>query len=286
LIAPTWTAGSYFEALGITLVRGRFFTDADGPRSERVVIINDRLARLLWPDADPIGRRIRWGLDIAENQNPWMTIVGVVGNVKQAGLDTPAVAQMYAPLVQDNAGGPMLRTVNVVARSPGDAASLAGGVRGALQSLDPALPVTLQTLEDMVAASVQPQRFSLMVMGLFAGLALALAAFGVYGVLANAVAQQTQELGIRLALGARRGTVMWLVVRRALTLMSAGLLIGAAGALAATRAMAGLLFEVRPTDAASFLGAAACMAIIAVVASLAPAWRATRVDPLVALRSE
>jgi len=286
LIAPTWTAGSYFDALGIALVRGRFFTDTDGPRSERVVIVNDRLARLLWPDADPVGRRIRWGLDIAENQNPWMTIVGVVGNVKQTGLDTPAIEQVYVPLVQDDAGGPLLRTVNVVVRSTRDGASLITDIRGVLRALDTDLPAMLQTLQDMIGASVQPQRFSLMVMVLFAGLALTLAAFGVYGVLANSVAQQAKEIGIRVALGASRGNVIWLVLRRALALTSIGLAIGGAGALAATRAMTGLLFEVRPTDAASFLGAAVCLALIALPASLVPAWRATRVDPLVALRTE
>jgi ABC-type antimicrobial peptide transport system permease subunit len=123
-------------------------------------------------------------------------------------------------------------------------------------------------------------------MVLFAGLALTLAALGIYGVLANAVAQQTQEIGVRVALGAARGDVMWMVLRRALTLMGIGLVIGTAGALAATRTMAGLLFEVQPTDGASFLGAAAGLAAVALLASLAPAWRATRVDPLVALRAE
>jgi predicted permease len=285
-IPPTWTAGRYFEALGIPLLRGRFFIDADGPTSQRVVIVNDRLARLLWPNADPIGHRIRWGIDIPQNQSPWMTIVGVVGNVKHAGLDTPAMAQVYSPLAQDDAGGPLLRTVNLVVRSSRDPASLMVDVRGVMQQLDTALPATLQTLEDMVSASVLPQRFSLTVMVLFAGLALTLAALGIYGVLANAVAQQTQEIGVRVALGAACGDVMWMVLRRALTLMGIGLVIGTAGALAATRTIAGLLFEVQPTDGASFLGAAAGLAAVALLASLAPAWRATRVDPLVALRAE
>ncbi len=285
-IPPTWTAGGYFDALGIPLLRGRFFIDADGPSRQRVVIVNDRLARPLWPDSDPIGHRIRWGFDIPQNQSPWMTIVGVVGNVKQAGLDTPAVAQVYVPLAQDDTGGPLLRTVNLVVRSTRDPASLMVDVRGVLQQLDTALPATVQTLDDMVGASVQPQRFSLTVMVLFAGLALTLAALGIYGVLANAVAQQTQEIGVRVALGATRSDVMWMVLRRALTLMGIGLVIGTTAALAATRTMAGLLFEVQPTDATSFLGAAVGLAAVALVASLAPAWSATRVDPLVALRAE
>jgi putative ABC transport system permease protein len=286
LIPPTWTAGGYFDALGIPLLRGRFFIDADEPSRQRVVIVNDRLARLLWPDADPVGHRIRWGADIAENQNPWMTIVGVVGNVKQGGLDMASMPQLYAPLAQEDAGGPLLRTVNLVARSTRDPASLMVDVRGVLQQLDTALPATLQTLDDMIGATVQPQRFSLTAMALFAGLALTLAALGIYGVLANAVAQQTREIGVRVALGAARSDIMWLVLRRALTLLGIGLAIGAAGALAATRTMAGLLFEVQPTDVTSFLGAAVGLAAVALVASLAPAWRATRVDPLVALRTE
>src|SRR5262249_33839588 len=159
--------------------------------------------------------------------------------------------------------------VNLVVRSARDTALLIPDVRGVIQALDPALPATVQTLEDMVGASVQPQRFSVTVMVLFAGLALTLAALGIYGVLANAVAQRPQEIGVRVALGATRGDVMWMVFRRALTLMSIGLGIGTLAALAATRTMAGLLFEVRPTDMASFLGAAAGLAAVALVASLA-----------------
>jgi putative ABC transport system permease protein len=286
LIGPTWTVGGYFEALGIPLLRGRFFTDADGSTSQRVVVINDRLARLLWREADPIGHQVRWGIDVPENQNPWMTIVGVVGNVKQAGLDTPAIAQMYVPLAQDDSGMEMLRTVNLVIRSSRDPASLMADLRGVLQRLDPALPATVQTLEDMIGSSMQPQRFSLTVMVLFAALALTLAAFGVYGVLSNTVAQQTQEIGVRVALGATRRDVMWMVLRRALVLTSIGLVAGTAGAIAAARTMAGMLFEVRPTDVPSFVGAAASLTAFALVASLGPAWRATRVDPLVALRTE
>ena len=286
LIAPTWTVGHYFDALGIPLKRGRFFTDADRAGSQRAVIVNERLARLLWPDADPIGHQIRWGLNIPENPNPWITIVGVVADVKQAGLDTPAMAQAYVPLAQDDTGGPMLRTLNLIVRSNREATSVVADVRGAVQRLDASLPATVQTLNEMIGDSVKPQRFSMTVMMLFAGLALALAALGIYGVLANAVAQQTQEIGVRIALGATSGDVMWMVLQRALTLMGIGLVIGTAGALALTRTMAGLLFEVRATDAVSFLGAAGTLAVIALAASLVPAWRATRIDPIVALRTE
>jgi predicted permease len=286
LLAATWTAGNYFDALGITLKRGRFFTDAEGPRSQRVVVINEQMAQLLWPDADPIGHQVRWGLNIPENQSPWMTVVGVVADVKQAGLDMPAMAQVYVPVVQDATGAGLLRTVNVVVRSKGDPSSLMADTRHVLQAVDSSMPVTTQALGEMVGESVQPQRFSMTVMSAFAGIALVLAALGIYGVLANAIAQQTQEIGIRVALGATTGDVMWMVLRRALLLSGGGLLIGVVGALALTRTMAGLLFEVRATDAVSFAGAAVALASTALAASLIPAWRATRVDPIVALRAE
>jgi predicted permease len=284
LIAVIWTSGAYFEALGIPLTRGRVFTESDGPTAQQVAIVNERFARLTWPGADPIGRQIRWGLNIPENQSPWKTIVGVVADVKQAGLDTPTIAQVYVPVVQDDTSA--ARVVNLIVRSARDSVSLAADVRGVVQRLDASLPVTVQTLDDMVGESVKPQRFSMTVMTAFAGLALLLAALGIYGVLANAVAQQTQEIGVRVALGATTFDVMWMVLRRALTLMGVGLAIGVAGALAVTQTMTSLLFEVRATDSVSFIGAAALLAAVALIASLAPAWRATRVDPMVALRAE
>jgi len=286
LVAVTWTVGAYLDALRIPLKRGRFLTDADSATSQRVVVVNERLAQMMWPDADPIGRQIRWGIDVPQNQSPWMTIAGVVGDVKQAGLETPAIAQVYVPLAQDVTGANLLRTVNLVVRSSREAASVVTDVRNIVHGLDPSLPVTVQTLEEMVGASVQSQRFSMTVMMLFAGVALILATLGAYGVLSNAVAQQTQEFGVRIALGATRGDVMWMVLRRALMLTAAGFVVGTAGAFLATRMMASLLFEVRPTDTASFLAASASLAAVAVLASLAPAWRATRVDPIIALRAE
>jgi putative ABC transport system permease protein len=284
LIAVIWTSGAYFDALGIPIKRGRVFTDSDGPAAQQVAIVNEQFVRLNWPGADPIGRKIRWGLNIPENQSPWKTIVGVVADVKQAALDTPTIAQVYVPVAQDDTSAN--RVVNLIVRSARDSVSVAADVRGAVQRLDGSLPVTVQTLDDLVSDSVKPQRFSMTVMTAFAGLALLLAALGIYGVLANAVAQQTQEIGVRVALGATTADVVWMVLRRALTLMGAGLVIGVAGALAVTRTMASLLFEVRPTDAVSFGGAVACLAAIALIASLVPAWRATRVDPIVALRAE
>ena len=287
-VAVTWTAGQYFEALGIPLKRGRFFTDADGRSGGRVLIISDMLARWLWPESDPIGRQIKWGGD--QSNAPWMTIIGVVGDVNQSALGTSTIAQAYEPVFQQPDARPILsfyREVHVLVRSGRDPGAMLSALRGALQRLDPALPVSdAAQMEDVVLESVRPQRFSMTVVGLFAIVALALAAIGIYGVLANAVTQQTHEIGVRMALGARSRDVMWSVLRRALMLMAAGVAIGAVGAIALARVMAGLLYEVHPNDAITFAGAAVLLALLALAASLVPAWRATRVDPLVALRAE
>jgi predicted permease len=291
VIAATWTVGSYFEALGIPLKRGRFFADSDGAGGQRVVIINEMLAKRLWPDMDPIGRQIKWGGEVS--QTPWMTVVGVVGDVKQSTLDTQTISQAYAPFVQtsDALAGDTItglwRTVQLVVRSTHEPESVIASTRAAIQRLDPALPLSKAgPLTDLVGESVKPQRFSMTVVSLFALVALGLAAIGIYGVLANAVSQQTHEIGVRMALGAGASSVLWSVLRRALMLMATGAAIGTAGALALTRVMAGLLYEVRPTDAVTFISSAVILAILALAASLVPAWRATRVDPLIALRTD
>jgi putative ABC transport system permease protein len=177
--------------------------------------------------------------------------------------------------------------VNLIVRANSDPTSVLSAIRGVMQRLDPELPLSdSMTAVDVVSESVKPQRFSMTVVGLFALVALGLAAIGIFGVLANTVAQQTHDIGVRMALGADGATVMWSVLSRALTLMAIGVAIGTAGALALTRVMAGLLYEVQPTDAATFVGSAVLLAALAVAASLIPAWRATRVDPLIALRAE
>ena len=286
VIAATWTTGSYFQALGVPLRAGRFLTDDDGLTQARVVVISEMLARRLWPHQDPIGRKLKWGID--ESRLPWMTVVGVVGDVNQSALGTDVVPQTYEPTDQQgNGSANFSRGVNLVARTTGDAAAALGAIRGAVHRLDPELPVTgATTVVDVVNESVKPQRFGMTVVGVFAFVALGLAAIGIYGVLANTVAQQTHEIGVRMALGATGADVMWSVLRRALTLMGIGVVIGTAGALALARLVAGLLYQIRPTDAVTFGGAALLLALLAVIASLVPAWRATRVDPLIALRAE
>jgi predicted permease len=288
VIAASWVAGSYFEALGVPLKRGRFFTDTDGRTDARVIVISEMMAQRLWPDQDPIGRQIKWGIDVPQNTNPWMTVVGVVGDVNQSALGTEVIPQTYEPIEQQSNGAVnFYRRVNLMVRASGDPAPILSAIRGTMQRLDPGLPLSdAMSAADVLGESVKPQRFSMTVVGLFALVALGLAAIGIYGVLANAVTQQTHEIGVRMALGARAGDVMWAVLRRALALMAIGVAIGTAGALALARVMAGLLYQIHPTDAATFAGAALLLAALAVAASLVPAWRATRVDPLTALRAE
>jgi putative ABC transport system permease protein len=286
VIAASWATGNYFQALGIPLRAGRFLTDEDGLTQARVVVISEMLARTMWPNQDPVGHQIKWGID--ESRLPWMTIVGVVGDVNQSALGTDIVPQTYEPTDQQgNGAANFYRRVNLIARATGDASAALGAIRAAVHRLDPALPVAdATTVLDVVNESVKPQRFSMTVVGGFALVALALAAIGIYGVLTNAVTQQTHEIGVRMALGATAADVMWSVLRRALILMAIGVALGTAGALALARLVAALLYEIRPTDGVTFAGAALLLALLAVVASLVPAWRATRVDPLIALRAE
>ena len=219
-----------------------------------------------------------------------MTVVGVVGDMNQSALGIDPIAQTYEPIWQQPDARSVLtfyRRVNLLVRSDRDPSAVLASIRGALARLDPELPLSdAQPAVDVVTDSVRPQRFSMTLVGLFAMVALAVAAIGIYGVLANAVTQQTHEIGVPMALGAHRASVMWSVLRRALLLMAIGVAIGTAGALALTRVMAGLLYEVQPTDATTFAGSALLLAFLAVAAGLVPAWRATRVDPLVALRAD
>jgi putative ABC transport system permease protein len=290
LVAATWTVGRYFEALGIPLKRGRLFTDTDGKSGQPVVIISETLARDIWADADPIGRQIKWGIEVS--QAPWMTVVGVVGDIKQGPLDAETLPLVYEPLAQEVADEmqgvilPFYANVNLVTRTASSVEVTTSAIRASLQRADPALPVAkTDELAEIVNDSVRSRRFSTSVVAAFAVVALGLAAMGIYGVLASVVLEQTREIGLRLALGATSGDVLWLVFRRALVMAAAGVSIGIAGALAITQVMAGLLYQIRPTDAVTFLGAALLLAGLAAAASLIPAWRATRVDPLVALRA-
>ncbi|MGO9268945.1 MAG: ADOP family duplicated permease [Terriglobia bacterium] len=273
-------AAGYFRTLQIPLLAGREFTEQDAAGSLPVAVINQTMARAFWPHQDPIGKHIMPGAP--RPGAAWLTIVGVVGDVKSAALDVASIPQMYRPLSQHP-----VRTMALVIRTSADPMSVISEVRRQLFALDKDRPLYhVAAMEQIVSDSVAPRRFDLLLLGVFAALALALAAVGIYGVMSYSVAQRTHEIGVRLALGARRGDVLRLVARQGLTLALAGIAIGLVASLALTRLISGLLFSVRATDPITFAGVSLLFACVALVASFIPAHRATRVDPIVALRHE
>jgi predicted permease len=288
-VANDWVTGQYFEALGARVMRGRALGPSDTETSEPVVVINETLATLYFPGEDPVNRRLAWGG--AKSHVPWMRIVGVIGDVKQAGLARAAEVQTWQPwsqvpagMVANNPTG-IFRSLKLMVRASVPPTSLVAGIRQEVSRLDPALPLTgVQTLDEIVGASAASQRFNATLLGGFAGVALLLAAVGIGGVLAISVARRTQEIGIRLALGADAQDVVRMVIRQGMALVAAGLAIGLPCAFAATRLLRTLLFETTPHDAVSFAAASLLLCAVALVACAAPAFRASRVSPITALR--
>ncbi len=271
---------SYFGAFGIPLLRGRGFTDADGEGAPLVAIINRRMADEYWPGGDPLGKRVKWGWYGAET--PWLEIIGVVGDVKHFGLEGDDRAAIYMPLQQNPQS-----LMTLVAGTNGDPAAVASDVRAIVRTMDPDLPLTrLETMAQVVSRSVAEPRFRTVLLGVFAGVALLLSLTGLYGVLAFAVAQRTHEFGIRMAVGAARADVSRMVVRQGLTFVVGGIIVGLPISLLATRALRGLLFGIAAADPATFTAIIALLVVVAGLASWIPARRATRVDPVVALRQE
>jgi putative ABC transport system permease protein len=270
----------YFHVLGIPLRQGRLFTEQDGAGAPNVVVINHAMAQRYWPGRDPLGARITLG-DPADSAG-WRTVVGVIGGVRHNSLDADPYPQMFAPVAQMPR-----RAVMVLARTAGDPVALTGTLRRAVTSLDTNLPVSdVMTMEARVSRSVAQPRVNVTLLGLFAAVALLLAAVGIYGGVSYSVVQRTRELGIRMALGARPGDVLRLVVRQAMAPALVGVAVGLVGAWAGTRLMASLLFGVSTSDPAVFAAVALFLAGVALLASYIPARRATRVDPLVALQYE
>jgi predicted permease len=270
----------YFETMKIPLIRGRFFSTQDTKESMPVVVIDENMARTYWPNADPVGKRLKRGG--ADSTAPWLTIVGVVGNVKHYALDTDSRVALYSPHSQIPSGG-----MHVAVRTTADPASLAAAVTKEARALEPNVPIyDVKTMEQWLAESLARRRFAMLMLGLFALVALLLAAVGIYGVMSYTVAQRTREIGIRVALGAQTGDVLRLVIRQGMWLAISGVGIGLIVAIALTRVMASLLFGVRATDPLTFLAIAALLAIIALLACYIPARRATKVDPMIALRYE
>jgi putative ABC transport system permease protein len=274
--------GDYFKVMQIPLRQGRDFGPQDfDEKAPRVGIANDALVRQYFQNEDPLGKRIRWARD---PEIHWIEIVGVVGDVKHFGLDLPEEPALYTPYTQIN---PWKRWMSIAARTQGDPAGTAQSLKQEIWKVDAQLPVTrLKTMSEVSASSFAARRFNMSLLSLFAGLALVLAAIGIYGVMSNAVTQRTPEIGIRLALGASTIDVLKLIVRNGLTLVVIGVAVGLVGAFALTRLMTTLLFGVTPTDGLTIVIVSAVLVGVALLACLIPARRATRVDPLVALRYE
>jgi putative ABC transport system permease protein len=272
----------YFAALTIPLVRGRLFDARDTPTSPGVVVINQAMADRFWPGEDPIGRRMIYN---SRRQGDSREVVGIIGNVRHFGLDTAAEAEFYTPQTQQ----PSYHTMTLAIRADGalDAGSLVSAVRGELAALDAEIPLYgVHTLDERVGESVAQPRFRTLVLVLFAAVALVLALIGVYGVASRAVAQRTQEIGVRVALGARPGDIVHLVMGQALGPVAAGVAIGLAGAFAISRTLTTLLFDVQATDLSAYALAPAALLITAVIATSLPARRAANVDPLITLRAD
>jgi len=270
----------YLSALGIRLQRGRELTEQDAEKTPLVLLVSESLAARFWPNQDPIGKRIKLPWNPGRDDEPWRTVVGVVGDVKQTGLDQPSNSALYLPLAQHP-----VSFMTLVARTSGDPAEMIGTVKQTVQRLDAEqVPTDAATMTEVMSDSIQRQRFSMFVLGAFAALALALAAVGIYGVMSYVVAQRTHEIGIRMALGARVGNILRLVLRDGVWLAGAGILLGAAAAFGLTRLMKSLLFGVVPTDTTTFVVVCLGLGVVALAASYLPARRATKVDPLVALR--
>lgn len=271
----------FFRVMGIPLVAGRDLASGDVLEGPPVVVINAAMARRYWANRNPIGRRVVVGATVGADVRP-RTIVGVVGDVRAAGLESEPAPAMYVCYFQNP-----WPTMNAVVRTVSDPASLAAAVRAQVRALDANQPVyNLRSLDEVLGGSLALRRTQARLLSVFTLAALLLAAVGVYGVVAHAVARRTHEVGIRMALGARRGDVLRLVVGQGIRPVAIGLALGCLGALGASKTLAGLLFGVAPTDAVTFAGASFVLLLVALAACWLPARRATRVDPVVALRSE
>jgi putative ABC transport system permease protein len=275
IASPGW-----FSTMRMRMMAGRTFAATDVSGAPGVLVISQAVAKRFYGGAGAVGRRIKMGS--AAGHAPWLTIVGVVNDVKDGGLDEESRGTMYLPAAQDP-----VATYWLAVRSAAPAARVVPALREALRAIDKDVPLAyVQTLEERIGGSVAQPRFSMLMLGIFASIALLLAAIGIYGVIAYSVAQRTHEIGLRIALGARRLDVVGLVVRQVLAITGIGIVIGAAGALAAGSLLTKLLFGVQPSDPLTFVGVSLVLAVVALVAAAVPAWRAARLDPVAALRAE
>jgi predicted permease len=272
--------GQYLQTMGVPLLRGRYFTEQDRDGSTHVLIVSQSLASRYWPNRDAIGKRLKWGP--AESKDAWLTIVGVVGDVKQSTLEVETTPHTYEPFLQ-NTGS----SLSVAIRASGEPASLSSALRSTVWAVDPQLAVAqIQTMDQVISESTTPRRFNLFLLAGFASLALILSAIGIYGVIAYSVVRRVHEIGVRMALGAQRRDVMRLVVGQGLVLLGIGVLVGILGTLALTRSLESFLYGIRATDPVTFACVVVILAGVALVACYIAARRATKVDPIIALRYE
>lgn len=286
----SWVSADFFGTVGTPLVAGRTFTEHDDEKAPPVVIINTEAAHQFWPNQNPIGKRIGinyTGPGRRSDAAPRLReIVGVVGSIRHDSLDAPAAPSAYLPYLQDETNHDMA-TMSLFLRTEGNVMALADSVRNRIHAVEPDQPVqNIQNVADLVSQSVATRRYTLILVGAFAAIGLLLAAVGVYGVISYATSQRAREFGIRIALGATRARVISHVLRGSVVLTTLGTMIGVLGALFLTRSLASLLFEVSPLDVLSFSAAVALLAFISIGASLLPAWRASRVDPIIAMQNE
>jgi putative ABC transport system permease protein len=277
-------SAGYLKTIGMPLVRGRLFDGSDTETSQPVVVINETMAKRYWRDRDPVGRRIT--LDRFTPPDRWLTIVGIVGDVRQMGLDLPPRPELYIPYRQIDSR-PWFAPRDLVVRTAGDPMAIASAVKQVVRRVDPSIAVSnIRTLDEVLDEDVASRRLGTTLLATFAAFALVLAVVGIYGVIAYFVAQHVPEIGVRLALGAAPRDILGLVVFTGLRLAIAGVALGTVAGLIVTRLMSRLLFGVAPTDAATFVAAAMLLLLLAAFASYLPARRAAAVDPLVALRAE
>lgn len=276
-------SSDYFTAMGISLLRGRMFTERDTKDSLPVAVINETMAKKIFPDEDPIGKRITF--DTRADKPAWFEIVGIVGDVKHYGLDRPSPMQTYEPFTQQT-----MSSMTLVVRSTNDPTNLSAAIRSQVLSLDKEQPISnISTLDQYISTSMAQQQFSTQLFGIFAAVAMTLACIGIYGVLSYSVTQRTHEIGIRLALGAQTSDVLRMVIKQGLLLTIVGIICGIAAAITLARVLtdfSGLLFDVKATDPMTFVMIAIGLLCVALVACFVPARRATKVDPMVALRGE
>ncbi len=278
--------GDYFETMGIPIVAGRGFERTDIASQGKMVVVNETLANRIWKGQNPIGQRLRPNLSgtIGASDNPWHTVIGVAKDVKQRGIEHSAGTELYVSL---NQHGISPATMNVVLRTTLPPAALSGTLERLVREVDPAVPIVrLRDMESVFAESIRRPRLLAQLLGTFAGLALLLAAVGTYGVLSYMVTQRRREIGIRMALGAARSSVIALVMKQGVHATIIGVIVGLAGAFGVNRLMTSLLFGVQPTDAATMAAVIATITIVATIACWLPAWRASQLDPNVVLRTD